>query len=171
MSRPELRGRLHLFLSHIDPEHTWESLSASLGRTNSAGHPQHPCADPCLFAFPENQVTWDPASLGLPIAPLSFPIPSVMNFDVPRVSQDGCPQVWLFPSFALSLAYTASNSPTCAFVHSLTQSAVHLTIKEEFTESQPRAMPVCAVEKLPSGSPWFDEDRSHTCERLNINTR
>uniref|UniRef100_A0A8C6BCY8 Uncharacterized protein n=1 Tax=Monodon monoceros TaxID=40151 RepID=A0A8C6BCY8_MONMO len=40
-----------------------------------------------------NQVNWDPASLGLPITPLSFPIPSVMNFDVPWVSQDGCPQL------------------------------------------------------------------------------
>ncbi|KAM9093646.1 LOW QUALITY PROTEIN: coiled-coil domain-containing protein 33 [Megaptera novaeangliae] len=40
-----------------------------------------------------NQVNRDPASLGLPITPLSFPIPSVMNFDVPRVSQDGCPQL------------------------------------------------------------------------------
>ncbi|TKC42797.1 hypothetical protein EI555_003866, partial [Monodon monoceros] len=38
-------------------------------------------------------VNWDPASLGLPITPLSFPIPSVMNFDVPWVSQDGCPQL------------------------------------------------------------------------------
>lgn len=35
----------------------------------------------------------DPASLGLPITPLSFPIPSVINFDVPQVTQNGCPQV------------------------------------------------------------------------------
>ncbi|XP_046506229.1 coiled-coil domain-containing protein 33-like [Equus quagga] len=43
--------------------------------------------------FKVNQVNQDPTSLGLPITSLSFPIPSVMNFDVPRVSQNGCPQL------------------------------------------------------------------------------
>ncbi|XP_014635901.1 PREDICTED: coiled-coil domain-containing protein 33 [Ceratotherium simum simum] len=43
--------------------------------------------------FKVSQINQDLASLGLPITPLSFPIPSVMNFDVPRVSQNGCPQL------------------------------------------------------------------------------
>ncbi|EQB78080.1 coiled-coil domain-containing protein 33 [Camelus ferus] len=46
--------------------------------------------------YKEFQVNWvkqDPASLGLPITPLSFPSPSVMNFNVPRVSQNGFPQL------------------------------------------------------------------------------
>ncbi|XP_049761647.1 coiled-coil domain-containing protein 33-like [Elephas maximus indicus] len=43
--------------------------------------------------FKFSQVNQDPASLGLPITHLSFPISSVMNFDVPRVNQNGCPQV------------------------------------------------------------------------------
>ncbi|XP_054308010.1 coiled-coil domain-containing protein 33 isoform X9 [Pongo pygmaeus] len=42
--------------------------------------------------FKVSQANRDLASVGLPITPLSFPIPSVMNFDVPRVSQNGCPQ-------------------------------------------------------------------------------
>uniref|UniRef100_A0A8C0DVK9 Uncharacterized protein n=1 Tax=Balaenoptera musculus TaxID=9771 RepID=A0A8C0DVK9_BALMU len=61
-------------------------------------------AVPNYRELPVNQVNRDPASLGLPITPLSFPILSilnhcatreapVMNFDVPRVSQDGCPQL------------------------------------------------------------------------------
>ncbi|XP_072807110.1 coiled-coil domain-containing protein 33 isoform X2 [Vicugna pacos] len=46
--------------------------------------------------YKEFQVNWvkqDPASLGLPITPLAFPSPSVMNFDVPQVSQNGFPQL------------------------------------------------------------------------------
>uniref|UniRef100_A0A8C0XHK6 C2 domain-containing protein n=1 Tax=Castor canadensis TaxID=51338 RepID=A0A8C0XHK6_CASCN len=43
--------------------------------------------------FKGNQARRDPASMGLPITPLSFPVSSVMNFDVPRVSQNGCPQL------------------------------------------------------------------------------
>uniref|UniRef100_A0A8C8YVR4 Coiled-coil domain containing 33 n=1 Tax=Prolemur simus TaxID=1328070 RepID=A0A8C8YVR4_PROSS len=43
--------------------------------------------------FKASQVNRDVASVGLPITPVSFPIPSVMNFDVPRVSQNGCPQL------------------------------------------------------------------------------
>nr|XP_054388868.1 coiled-coil domain-containing protein 33 isoform X4 [Pongo abelii] len=43
--------------------------------------------------FKVSQANRDLASVGLPITPLSFPIPSVMNFDVPRVSQNGCPQL------------------------------------------------------------------------------
>ncbi|XP_012496000.1 PREDICTED: coiled-coil domain-containing protein 33 [Propithecus coquereli] len=43
--------------------------------------------------FKASQVNRDLASVGLPITPVSFPIPSVMNFDVPRVSQNGCPQL------------------------------------------------------------------------------
>lgn len=54
--------------------------------------------------------------MGLPITPLSFPIPSVMNFDVPRVSQNGCPQVSPCPhSLARSLAHTPSD-----LIHSFT---------------------------------------------------
>ncbi|XP_008069223.1 coiled-coil domain-containing protein 33 [Carlito syrichta] len=43
--------------------------------------------------FKVSQANRDPGSEGLPITPLPFPIPSVMNFDVPRVSQNGCPQL------------------------------------------------------------------------------
>uniref|UniRef100_G1LR98 Coiled-coil domain containing 33 n=1 Tax=Ailuropoda melanoleuca TaxID=9646 RepID=G1LR98_AILME len=43
--------------------------------------------------FKVNQVKQDPAFIGLPITRLSFPISSVMHFDVPRVSQNGCPQL------------------------------------------------------------------------------
>ncbi|XP_008567873.1 PREDICTED: coiled-coil domain-containing protein 33 isoform X1 [Galeopterus variegatus] len=43
--------------------------------------------------FKVSQVNRDLASVGLPITPLSFPIPSMMNFDVPRLSQNGCPQL------------------------------------------------------------------------------
>ncbi|XP_076979915.1 coiled-coil domain-containing protein 33 isoform X2 [Tamandua tetradactyla] len=43
--------------------------------------------------FKVNQANQDPAFMGLPITPVSFPISSVMNFDVPRVSQNGCPQL------------------------------------------------------------------------------
>ncbi|KAF6129195.1 coiled-coil domain containing 33 [Phyllostomus discolor] len=43
--------------------------------------------------FKVSQMNQDPASLGLPITPLSFPIPSVINFDVPQVTQNGCPQL------------------------------------------------------------------------------
>nr|KAF6499343.1 coiled-coil domain containing 33 [Molossus molossus] len=43
--------------------------------------------------FKVSQMNKDPASLGLPITPLSFPIPSVINFDVPQVNKNGCPQL------------------------------------------------------------------------------
>uniref|UniRef100_A0A452TF75 Coiled-coil domain containing 33 n=1 Tax=Ursus maritimus TaxID=29073 RepID=A0A452TF75_URSMA len=43
--------------------------------------------------FKVSQVKQDPAFIGLPITRLSFPISSVMHFDVPRVSQNGCPQL------------------------------------------------------------------------------
>ncbi|XP_006153433.1 coiled-coil domain-containing protein 33 isoform X4 [Tupaia chinensis] len=43
--------------------------------------------------FKASQASGDPGSVGLPVTPLSFPSPSVMNFDVPRVSQNGCPQL------------------------------------------------------------------------------
>ncbi|KAL4836552.1 hypothetical protein H8958_000574 [Nasalis larvatus] len=43
--------------------------------------------------FKVSQANRDLASVGLPITPLSFPIPSVMNFDEPCLSQNGCPQL------------------------------------------------------------------------------
>uniref|UniRef100_A0A8C0QUW2 Coiled-coil domain containing 33 n=1 Tax=Canis lupus dingo TaxID=286419 RepID=A0A8C0QUW2_CANLU len=43
--------------------------------------------------FKVNQIKQDAASVGLPITRLSFPNPSVMRFDVPRGSQNGCPQL------------------------------------------------------------------------------
>lgn len=50
---------------------------------------------PCLSRA--RQARQDPASVGLPLTQVSFPIASPMNFDVPRVSQNGYPQVCLFP--------------------------------------------------------------------------
>ncbi|XP_053451537.1 coiled-coil domain-containing protein 33-like [Nycticebus coucang] len=43
--------------------------------------------------FKASQLNRDLTSVGLPITPVPFPIPSMMNFDVPRVSQNGCPQL------------------------------------------------------------------------------
>ncbi|XP_006866553.1 PREDICTED: coiled-coil domain-containing protein 33 [Chrysochloris asiatica] len=43
--------------------------------------------------FKLSQLNQDPASRGLPITLLSFPISSMMNFDVPRVNKNGCPQL------------------------------------------------------------------------------
>ncbi|XP_006888452.1 PREDICTED: coiled-coil domain-containing protein 33 [Elephantulus edwardii] len=43
--------------------------------------------------FKSSWINKDPESLGLPITQLSFPISSVMSFDVPRVSKNGCPQL------------------------------------------------------------------------------
>ncbi|XP_005638668.2 coiled-coil domain-containing protein 33 isoform X2 [Canis lupus baileyi] len=43
--------------------------------------------------FKVNQIKQDEASVGLPITRLSFPNPSMMRFDVPRGSQNGCPQL------------------------------------------------------------------------------
>ncbi|XP_049469815.1 coiled-coil domain-containing protein 33 [Panthera uncia] len=43
--------------------------------------------------FKVNQMKQDPAFVGLPITPLPFPIPSLLHLDVPRVSQNGCPQL------------------------------------------------------------------------------
>ncbi|XP_021092577.1 coiled-coil domain-containing protein 33 isoform X4 [Heterocephalus glaber] len=48
---------------------------------------------PSLREFKGTQASRDPASRRLPITPLSFPISSVLNFDVPQVRQDGCPQL------------------------------------------------------------------------------
>nr|XP_045016516.1 coiled-coil domain-containing protein 33 [Jaculus jaculus] len=48
---------------------------------------------PNYTEFKSNQASGDQASVGLPLTPLSFPISSPMNFDVPRVSQNGCPQL------------------------------------------------------------------------------
>ncbi|KAM6149566.1 LOW QUALITY PROTEIN: coiled-coil domain-containing protein 33 [Erethizon dorsatum] len=48
---------------------------------------------PSLREFKATQASRDPASRRLPITPLSFPVSSVLNFDVPQVSQDGCPQL------------------------------------------------------------------------------
>ncbi|XP_078305012.1 coiled-coil domain-containing protein 33 isoform X2 [Panthera onca] len=43
--------------------------------------------------FKVNQMKQDPAFVGLPITPLPFPNPSLLHLDVPRVSQNGCPQL------------------------------------------------------------------------------
>ncbi|KAM4826324.1 coiled-coil domain-containing protein 33 isoform 2-T2 [Thomomys bottae] len=49
---------------------------------------------PSYTEFKNSQANRDLASSGLPITSLSFPISSVMNFDVPRTSQQlGCPQL------------------------------------------------------------------------------
>uniref|UniRef100_A0A8C2UXI9 Coiled-coil domain containing 33 n=1 Tax=Chinchilla lanigera TaxID=34839 RepID=A0A8C2UXI9_CHILA len=48
---------------------------------------------PSLRDFRATQASRDPASRRLPITPLSFPVSSVLNFDVPQASQDGCPQL------------------------------------------------------------------------------
>ncbi|XP_040586061.1 coiled-coil domain-containing protein 33 [Mesocricetus auratus] len=48
---------------------------------------------PSYTAFKASQARQDPASVGLPLTQISFPISSPMNFDVPRVSQNGCPQL------------------------------------------------------------------------------
>ncbi|XP_042797361.1 coiled-coil domain-containing protein 33 isoform X3 [Panthera leo] len=43
--------------------------------------------------FKVNQMKQNPAFVGLPITPLPFPNPSLLHLDVPRVSQNGCPQL------------------------------------------------------------------------------
>ncbi|XP_059123976.1 coiled-coil domain-containing protein 33 isoform X5 [Peromyscus eremicus] len=48
---------------------------------------------PSYTEFKASQARRDPASVGLPLTQLSVPISSPMNFDVPRVSQNGCPQL------------------------------------------------------------------------------
>ncbi|XP_045141603.1 coiled-coil domain-containing protein 33 [Echinops telfairi] len=50
--------------------------------------------------FKHSQEGGDPASQGLPLTRLSFPISSPMGFDVPRVNKNGCPQLVLqyYPS-------------------------------------------------------------------------
>ncbi|XP_076781664.1 coiled-coil domain-containing protein 33 isoform X3 [Arvicanthis niloticus] len=48
---------------------------------------------PCYTEFKARQARQDPASVGLPLIQVSFPIASPMNFDVPRVSQNGYPQL------------------------------------------------------------------------------
>ncbi|ERE76214.1 coiled-coil domain-containing protein 33 [Cricetulus griseus] len=47
---------------------------------------------PSYAAFKASQARQDPAFVGLPLTKISFPISSPMNFDVPRVSQNGYPQ-------------------------------------------------------------------------------
>ncbi|EGW02106.1 Coiled-coil domain-containing protein 33 [Cricetulus griseus] len=48
---------------------------------------------PSYAAFKASQARQDPAFVGLPLTKISFPISSPMNFDVPRVSQNGYPQL------------------------------------------------------------------------------
>ncbi|XP_051012511.1 coiled-coil domain-containing protein 33 [Acomys russatus] len=48
---------------------------------------------PNYTEFKASQARRDPASVGLPLTQISFPISSPMTFDVPRVSQNGCPQL------------------------------------------------------------------------------
>ncbi|XP_037063363.1 coiled-coil domain-containing protein 33 isoform X2 [Peromyscus leucopus] len=48
---------------------------------------------PSYAEFKASQARRDPASVGLPLTQISVPISSPMNFDVPRVSQNGCPQL------------------------------------------------------------------------------
>ncbi|XP_031199296.1 coiled-coil domain-containing protein 33 isoform X1 [Mastomys coucha] len=48
---------------------------------------------PNYTEFKAQQARQDPASLGLPLTQVSFPISSPMTFDVPRVSQTGYPQL------------------------------------------------------------------------------
>ncbi|XP_042136958.1 coiled-coil domain-containing protein 33 isoform X4 [Peromyscus maniculatus bairdii] len=48
---------------------------------------------PSYTEFKASQARRDPASVGLPLTQISVPISSPMNFDVPRVSQNGCPQL------------------------------------------------------------------------------
>ncbi|XP_052044161.1 coiled-coil domain-containing protein 33 isoform X1 [Apodemus sylvaticus] len=48
---------------------------------------------PNYTEFKARQTRQDPASVGLPLTQVSFPVSSPMNFDVPRVSQSGYPQL------------------------------------------------------------------------------
>ncbi|XP_028630377.1 coiled-coil domain-containing protein 33 isoform X4 [Grammomys surdaster] len=48
---------------------------------------------PSYTEFKARQARQDPASVGLPLTQVSFPIVSPMTFDVPRVSQNGYPQL------------------------------------------------------------------------------
>ncbi|XP_051053358.1 coiled-coil domain-containing protein 33-like [Phodopus roborovskii] len=48
---------------------------------------------PSYTEFKASQARQDPSSVGLPLTQISFPISSPMNFDVPRVSKNGCPQL------------------------------------------------------------------------------
>ncbi|KAL1782282.1 coiled-coil domain-containing protein 33 isoform X2 [Sigmodon hispidus] len=48
---------------------------------------------PSYTEFKASQARRDPDFMGLPLTQISFPISSPMNFDVPRVSQNGCPQI------------------------------------------------------------------------------
>ncbi|NP_001400721.1 coiled-coil domain-containing protein 33 isoform 2 [Rattus norvegicus] len=48
---------------------------------------------PSYTEFKARKARQDPASVGLPLTQVSFPISSPMTFDVPRVSQNGCPQL------------------------------------------------------------------------------
>ncbi|CAO2634850.1 Coiled-coil domain-containing protein 33 [Lemmus lemmus] len=48
---------------------------------------------PNYTEFKVNQARGDPASVGLHLTQISFPVSSPMNFDVPRVSQNGYPQL------------------------------------------------------------------------------
>ncbi|XP_029336941.1 coiled-coil domain-containing protein 33 isoform X2 [Mus caroli] len=48
---------------------------------------------PNYTEFKARQARQDPASVGLPLTQVSFPISSPMNFDVPRINQNGYPQL------------------------------------------------------------------------------
>ncbi|XP_017168934.1 coiled-coil domain-containing protein 33 isoform X3 [Mus musculus] len=48
---------------------------------------------PNYTEFKARQARRDPASVGLPLTQVSFPISSPMNFDVPRINQNGYPQL------------------------------------------------------------------------------
>ncbi|ERE76211.1 coiled-coil domain-containing protein 33 [Cricetulus griseus] len=61
---------------------------------------------PSYAAFKASQARQDPAFVGLPLTKISFPISSPMNFDVPRVSQNGYPQLVLPPTVKSSEPWT-----------------------------------------------------------------
>lgn len=84
---------------------------------------------PCLSRA--RQARRDPASVGLPLTQIPFPISSPMNFDVPRVSQNGYPQVWLLPN----------RGPIRSLRHPL---ATQLTAESVcYTSPLPRIISVC----------------------------
>uniref|UniRef100_A0A4W2CBN1 Uncharacterized protein n=1 Tax=Bos indicus x Bos taurus TaxID=30522 RepID=A0A4W2CBN1_BOBOX len=83
---------------YIDHNHTAREVLALgpsvMGWGQTLSRPQVlPMAATSGWPDGVSQVNQNPASLGLPITPLSFPTPSGMNFDVPQISQDGCPQL------------------------------------------------------------------------------
>lgn len=94
---------------------------------------------PCVSRA--QQARQDPASLGLPLTQVSFPISSPMTFDVPRVSQTGYPQVWFLPG------HGPAHSSWC-------QPATQLTAESGYCTSHccPGSF-FCAAQDLPSGLP------------------